>query len=721
MKTKLLLGLATAAMLTACSNDELVRVNTDSSNVIGFSTFVNKSTRATDIDNENIGGEKKGVPTKGFSVYGWTAAKDGTAKDFDKIFDNEAVTGTNYGTTGEYSYTNLQYWEEGNKYSFHALAPYGSDDNDASTYQRHWLFEQSGDNNEIATISFVNIADNIAEKANGDQDLVYGYAYVKEAEKSGNSKVEFDFAHLLSRVKFLFIGADNNPENVTIEVTDVKLNGSYKSGKIKIANSTASEGVTTPINKSTSETIDASDWDFTGQETGDIDYEEGLNSFSTVASTGNNNQTYTNHKYVIPVNGSKEYTATVKLKLTAKVSGSEDTHEYTPEKVVKLLPVTMDKGKSYVYQIKVDVSSASTDYIDPILFNVDVVTAWDKTWEPVKEPITVKVKRNSATRAESTADISVLGNYTFTDYNKEKHTYKFDLEQVEKIVIDGKEQKSVEYAYNLSTDEVHIVKIYMKDNVISASGMFANCSDITEIGFSDFDTSNITDMAGMFYNCSGLTSLDLSKFDTSNVTNMSYMFFKCSGLTSLDISGFDTSEVTTMRYMFYDCSSLASLDVSNFKTSNVTDMTDMFFNFPKLTSLDVTNFITSNVIKMSSMFYGCSGLTSLDVTNFDTSNVTDMNCMFCCCNDLTSLDLSKFDTSKVTNMSWMFYGCNDLNEIRMNGSLEALTTYNDMFTRVPSTGTFYYPSKDENYTKIINQSPISNWTKDDINNAPKQQ
>ena len=40
----------------------------------------------------------------------------------------------------------------------------------------------------------------------------------------------------------------------------------------------------------------------------------------------------------------------------------------------------------------------------------------------------------------------------------------------------------------------------------------------------------------MFYNCTFLTSLDVSNFNTSNVTNMSYMFQSCSKLTTLDLS-----------------------------------------------------------------------------------------------------------------------------------------------------------------------------------------
>ena len=38
-------------------------------------------------------------------------------------------------------------------------------------------------------------------------------------------------------------------------------------------------------------------------------------------------------------------------------------------------------------------------------------------------------------------------------------------------------------------------------------------------------------MGSMFYNCSKLTSLDVSKFDTSKVTNMGSMFYNCSKLS----------------------------------------------------------------------------------------------------------------------------------------------------------------------------------------------
>ena len=59
------------------------------------------------------------------------------------------------------------------------------------------------------------------------------------------------------------------------------------------------------------------------------------------------------------------------------------------------------------------------------------------------------------------------------------------------------------------------------------------------------------------------------------------MFSECSSLTSLNLSNFNTNNVTDMSYMFYKCSSLTSLNLSNFNTNNVIDMKDIFYGFNK--------------------------------------------------------------------------------------------------------------------------------------------
>ena len=214
------------------------------------------------------------------------------------------------------------------------------------------------------------------------------------------------------------------------------------------------------------------------------------------------------------------------------------------------------------------------------------------------------------------------------------------------------------YMYSSSSN------LYLNPN---SNFSFDDCSGLTSLDLSKFNTSKVTDMDCMFGGCSGLTSLNLSNFNTSNVTDMSFMFCGCSGLTSLNLSNFNTSNVTDMRFMFDGCSGLTSLNLSNFNTSNVTDMTKMFNDCSGLTSLNLSNFNTSNVTDMSFMFNDCSGLTILDLSSFNTSKVTNMTEMFS--TNSYSLTPQKiktiyvsnlWSTSAVTSSDKMFYNCSNL-------------------------------------------------------------
>ena len=125
-----------------------------------------------------------------------------------------------------------------------------------------------------------------------------------------------------------------------------------------------------------------------------------------------------------------------------------------------------------------------------------------------------------------------------------------------------------------------------------------DCSKLTSLDLSSFNTTNVTDMSFMFSGCSSLTSLDLSSFSTANVTNMNYMFFYCSGLTSLDLSSFNTSKVTEMRYMFYNSNNLRTIYVGNgWSTAAVTGSTEMFYNCTSLVGGQGTTYNASHVDK----------------------------------------------------------------------------------------------------------------------------
>ena len=66
----------------------------------------------------------------------------------------------------------------------------------------------------------------------------------------------------------------------------------------------------------------------------------------------------------------------------------------------------------------------------------------------------------------------------------------------------------------------------------------------------------------MFKDCSSLTSINVSSFNTSKVTTMKEMFMNCREITSLDISSFNMSKVTNMESLFSGCKKLNTLVVS---------------------------------------------------------------------------------------------------------------------------------------------------------------
>lgn len=201
---------------------------------------------------------------------------------------------------------------------------------------------------------------------------------------------------------------------------------------------------------------------------------------------------------------------------------------------------------------------------------------------------------------------------------------------------------------------------FNSSEVENMSSTFFNCQNLTSVNFENFDTSNVTDMSNMFVDCINLKELNLSNFRTPRLKRMWSMFCGCESLKTLDLSSFNTSQVTEMDCLFDGCTNLTSLNLSSFNTSNVTSMDYIFRNCKSLEALDLSSFVTSNIKNMNLMFMNCEKLKTLDVSNFSTSNVTDMRYMFYNCQNLTSLDLSNFNTSNVTNMSWMFYNCINL-------------------------------------------------------------
>ena len=214
-----------------------------------------------------------------------------------------------------------------------------------------------------------------------------------------------------------------------------------------------------------------------------------------------------------------------------------------------------------------------------------------------------------------------------------------------KILVAGKEIDKIDSQINI-TDSNSLIELFWNEPITDCHAMFAEMSNISEIDFTDFDTSKVTNMSNMFMKCESLKELDLSSFDTSNVMDMSKMFSKCKFLKNLNISNFKTEKVTNMESMFEFCLNLETLDIHNFNTLSVTNMGYMFHSCLKLKSLDLSNFKTSAAENMMAMFANCLSLESLNLTSVDFSKTINSAFMLFDTN-MMILDLSKFNGESI--------------------------------------------------------------------------
>ena len=244
-----------------------------------------------------------------------------------------------------------------------------------------------------------------------------------------------------------------------------------------------------------------------------------------------------------------------------------------------------------------------------------------------------------------TIKIKGVGNNYVLGYHDKKN--KFSRQYFpDEIYINEIKQDTINYRYYFNETN-NIVTLKWYNNINNSQNMFRECSNITEIDFSNFDSSEVLDMSIMFYNCSSLTFLNLYNFDTSQVTLMSSMFEGCSSLTSLNLSNFKTSKVSQMNNTFFGCSKMTFLNLSNFDTSQVVSMTRMFEGCSSLLSLDLSSFNTSKLLRIYNIFRYCNSLTSLNISNFDISQVSQIDNIFEDCKSLEYINLKKFNESKL--------------------------------------------------------------------------
>lgn len=328
MKKLFIMGLAAMGLaLTACNSDETVEMA--KGNAIGFKTFVNNSTRATDTEESNF---------TAFKVWGKMSKDNQTGTPFDGVVvSKDAQNG--------WTYTTPVYWENGYSYSFVALAPV-----DAFTMTAPNAYQNYG------SIEFNNDA-----KA-GETDLVYAAKDCGAVTVPANTcppAVELTFNHMLSRVRFQFKNAMD--DGSTLTVTDVKINNAYKTGTAEL------KAVFNDL-----------EW-VTDEATGELAFDN-----ATTTQFAQNASCVTGHKYMIPATGAYQVT----FKVTRKHNGVTDKYTHT----VDLPETAMKPGMSYQFTAEFTHENINPDQVlCPIEFTAKVNT-WGENWSDnalvVKKPTT---------------------------------------------------------------------------------------------------------------------------------------------------------------------------------------------------------------------------------------------------------------------------------------------------------------------------------------------
>ena len=248
-----------------------------------------------------------------------------------------------------------------------------------------------------------------------------------------------------------------------------------------------------------------------------------------------------------------------------------------------------------------------------------------------------------------------------------------EIEKEMLIIFNGQIKSLInrEKQYNYLTFKFQVKGIYLfyfisENYLTDISYMFCNCSSLTNIDLSSFNTKNVINMKSFLRNCILLEKVNLSSFNTNKVINMSYMFGNCSSLKDIDLSSFNTSQVKNMENMFFNCNSLKEINVSKFNTNKVKTMWGMFDKCSSLKKIIFSDlFTTRNTEDISFMFHCCKQLEKLDLSSFEAYNLTNISFLFSYCTLLKQLDLSSFyvNIDYLKSRTGVFFGCTSLNHI----------------------------------------------------------
>lgn len=337
MKKIFLMGLATAAMLASCSQDETVEMAQNTRAISFNNAFVDNATRSVvdpSFKKEDLGN---------FAVYGFT--QNG------QIFDGVTVSSADHGSTWTYSPT--QYWVEGNQYAFAAIAPANTVVADEKLFGSDVADYKVG-----MTVSFTN---------DGKTDLLYANGGAFNADETfmeSPQTVGLTFKHQLSKVKFSFKNSVSGAYN--IKVTDVKITNAKSMGTLTV------------------NAADANAWSNVGGDPLELEFGAASESAENTADAiafGIEVETY-NEQLMIPTASTESYNVTFTVELLTDIV-SIGTYDHT----ATISGVELKLGYCYDFAAELNAENIVVDPDDPdaelkpIEFTVNEISDWINTDE----------------------------------------------------------------------------------------------------------------------------------------------------------------------------------------------------------------------------------------------------------------------------------------------------------------------------------------------------
>ena len=323
-----------AAILAGCTKTETVEI--PDSRAIDFSgAYIGNAVETRAQDNpENI----TDASITEFIVYG---GYNGTMTD---VFNAESVTGT---SGGEWTYTNTEYWVDGETYDFAAYAPAAVSS----------VATVAADNANKA-LSFTDFTSN----ASSQNDLLYAHETVPTVNPSTQGKVTFNFDHALSKIRFTLTNAIDGKLTIgNFKVYGMNSQGDYT---YQTGSSMVWDNVDTPIESTASFT-------------------------STIADMAAVNASSSSGDYlVIPQNVEA---SKVTVTFEAKFTNNNGDVLIPGELVTAYIPEgTWLPGQCYNYNLNITMDVIDPgDTMNPIVFSDPDVTEWPDEDNDTDQDITL--------------------------------------------------------------------------------------------------------------------------------------------------------------------------------------------------------------------------------------------------------------------------------------------------------------------------------------------